>query len=51
LAVPLLPTVAFVTPYHTIVGPVCPVAVVLTADAAAVTALAFAFGARLLTNG
>jgi hypothetical protein len=38
-------------PYHTIVGPDCAVAAVPTADAAAVTALAFALGARLLTNG
>jgi hypothetical protein len=38
-------------PYHTIVGPVCAVAAVLTADAAAVTALALALGARLLTKG
>jgi hypothetical protein len=36
---------------QTTVGPACPVAAVLTADAAAVTALAFALGARLLTNG
>jgi hypothetical protein len=38
-------------PYHTIVGPVCAVAAVLTAEAAAVTALALALGARLLTKG
>jgi hypothetical protein len=42
---------AEVVPYHTIVGPVCAVAAVLTADAAAVATLAFALGARLLTNG
>jgi hypothetical protein len=39
------------TPYHTIVWVACPVAALLTADAAVDTALAFALGARLLTNG
>jgi hypothetical protein len=37
-------------PYHTIVGSTCAVAAVPTATAA-VTALAFALGARLLTKG
>ena len=38
-------------PYQTIVGPVCAVAAVLTADAAAVTALALALGARRSRTG